>query len=275
VRSSLLLMISLLTIGCSGKGATLDSFLLEGTHDPYTLSMDVIPTFQELMIPTPDGEMLSAVFVEGTTRKDVTILYCHGNDSDLGDAWERMQDWYPLGYNLMAFDYRGYGRSTGTTTEPGVQIDTRTIRQALIDMFGIDPTRMVYYGHSFGGANCIDLASTDAPGVLISESTFTSAAALVSDGAGYDLPANFVTTLKFDSIDKIPRIFRPYLALHGTDDDYVQPKYSFELTQAHVDAGPTQLTLVQGAHHSDIPTVLGVDTYRTTLSNFIDANINK
>jgi fermentation-respiration switch protein FrsA (DUF1100 family) len=256
-------------------GATLDSFLLAGKKGDYTLSSDVIPTWQELQVPTSDGETLQAVFVAGTTRKDVTLLYCHGNASNLGDAWTRMQYWYPLGYNLMAFDYRGYGKSTGKTTEPGVQIDVRAIRAELLKQPDVDPARLVYYGHSFGGANCIDLASTDAPAVLITESTFTSAEALVQDGADYELPPSFVTTLEFDSIGKIRRIFTPYLAIHGLADDYVQPKYSVELTQAHVDAGPTQLELVPGAMHSDSPVVLGLDTYRTLLSQFIDANLPK
>jgi fermentation-respiration switch protein FrsA (DUF1100 family) len=269
-RLSVVLMISLLT-GCSGQGATLDSFLLGADPGDYTLSNAIIPSWQELTVPTPDGVLLQAVFVPGTTRPDVTLLFCHGNASNLGDAWTRAEYWYPLGYNLMLFDYRGYGKSTGTTTEPGTQIDTRTIRAALLAQPGVDADRVVYYGHSFGGATCIDLASTDPPAVLITESTFTSAAALVQDGAGFDLPPSFVTTLKFDSIDKIPRIFTPYLAIHGLADDYVQPKYSVELTRAHADAGPTQLVLVPGADHGGSPTTLGLDNYRALLSTFIDA----
>ena len=58
-------------------------------------------------------------------------------------------------------------------------------------------------------------------------------AALISDGAGYDLPRSFLATSAWDSLDKIRRIPAPYLALHGTADEYVHPKYARELTAAH------------------------------------------
>lgn len=147
------------------------------------------------------------------------------------------------------------------------------MRAALLAMPGVDAGRLIYYGHSFGGATCIDLASTDPPTVLITESTFTSAQALITDGAGYDLPRSFLTTLHFDSIEKIPHVFVPYLAIHGLADDYVQPKYSIELTRAHAGAGPTQLELVPGADHGGSPTTLGLDAYRALVGTFVDANL--
>jgi hypothetical protein len=52
----------------------------------------------------------------------------------------------------------------------------------------------------------------------------------------------------------------------------VQPRYSIELVRAHDAAGyPSQLTLVPGADHGNVPETMGLDAYRASLSAFIEA----
>jgi pimeloyl-ACP methyl ester carboxylesterase len=258
--------------GCSGVGATLESFLYSPETGGYTLPTDVIPSHRDLSIPVSDGVTVTAAWVDGTTRADVTLLYFHGQASNIGSAWKRLELLYPLGYNLAVLDYRGYGLSTGKPSEPGIQLDLRAFRQTLLDQLGADPGKLVYYGRSLGGAMAIDLASTDAPAVLITESTFTSVQALISDGSGFDLPRSFVSTAKWDSLAKIANIDAPYLVLHGTADDYVQTKYAPQLIAAH--PGPEELVLVPGANHGDdpgVPDTLGYDTYRKIISDYVGA----
>ncbi|HXI58647.1 MAG TPA: prolyl oligopeptidase family serine peptidase, partial [Polyangia bacterium] len=92
------------------------------------------------------------------------------------------------------------------------------------------------------------------------------------DGAYVDLPRSFVADSAWDNLGKISRVTAPYLALHGTDDPYVQPRYSIELVGAHDAAGfPSQLTLVPGADHGNVPETLGLDVYRASLATFIEA----
>ncbi|MFI5289972.1 MAG: alpha/beta hydrolase [Polyangia bacterium] len=266
-----LLFCALLCAGC--QPASLDSFLYAPLAAPpggYQLSTAVIPSWQSLTISTSDGEKLDAIFIPGAgSRSDVTLIYFHGQDTNIGTAWQRIEYLYPLGYNLFVFDYRGFGKSTGTPSEPGIRLDEEAIRAALVVMTGVNPQKLIYYGRSFGGAPCIDLASIANPAVLMTESPFTSVQALVADGADFDLPVGFVARSRWDNLAKIPHVPSPYLALHGAADDYVQPKYSVELTQAH--PGVTRLELVPGADHSDVPETMGLDAYRQTLSDFVDA----
>jgi len=269
-RAPAWLCLSLLA-GCGG--ARLDSFLYAPKPAPegFTLSTDVIPSFQRLTLKTADGETLDAVFVPSSgAHPDQTLLYCHGNATHIGTAWPRIELLYPLGYNLVVFDYRGYGLSTGSPDEPGLQLDVRTVREAVLALPGVDPARLIYYGRSLGGATCIDLASAFPPAILITESTFSSAGALVRDGTTFDFPPSFVIDSVWDSLGKIATIPSPYLNLHGLADDFVQPKYALELTRAH--HGPTQLVLVEGADHSNVPDRLGLDTYRQTVSGFVEGH---
>ncbi len=265
--------IALLLVGC--QPATLDPFLYAPVKtDHYDLRTTVIPSYQELTTTTIDGVELHFVFVAGAGRpaSEVTLLYCHGQGGDITDAWPRIEYLYPLGYNLAVWDYRGFGRSTGSPSESGIVIDEQTLYDALVTMTGIDARKLVYYGRSFGGAPCIDLATHKPPAVLIEESTFTSVDALVHDGADVDLPRSYVATSRWDSLGKMATLGAvPFLALHGDADDYVQPKYSVELAAAH--HGVTELVLVPGADHGNVPDTLGLDNYRSIIDRFVRAAI--
>jgi fermentation-respiration switch protein FrsA (DUF1100 family) len=264
------LVLAMLASGC-GDGVKLDSFLYSPLAPPpggYQLSTAIIPNAQTVTINTIDGERLDARFIPSSgAHRDITIVYFHGQSTNLGTAWPRIELLHPIGCNLLVFDYRGYGFSTGTPSEDGFHRDEDAVYATAL---ALADARLVYYGRSLGGAPAIELASRLPPSVLVTESAFASVAELVSDGAYADFPAGFVATSVWDSRDKIARVPSPYLALHGAADDYVQPKYAVELTDAH--PGETQLVLVAGADHSNVPDKMGVDAYRLALERFIGAD---
>ena len=255
------LLIVLALAGC--HGARLDSFLYAPvTTNDYALQTSL--AYSELTFPSTDGVQLHAMFVPGS--QPFTLVYCHGQGGDISDSWPRIELLAPLGYSLFIWDYRGFGRSTGTPSERGIHDDEEALWSTFSSMIG--GNRLVYYGRSFGGAPCIDLATRHPPAALIEESTFTSVDALVADGAYADLPRSFVSDDSWNSLQKIGTLGRvPFLALHGDADDYVQPKYSRQLAAAH--PGPTELVLVPGADHSNVPDKMGDDNYRATIDAFV------
>ncbi|HSN33898.1 MAG TPA: alpha/beta hydrolase, partial [Ideonella sp.] len=216
-----------------------------------------------------DGVTLYWMWVPGVPR-DYTLIYCHGQATDITSAWPRIEDLAPLGYNLVVWDYRGFGRSTGTPSEAGIVADEDALWGAVVRHANVDPARLIYYGRSFGGAPCIDLATRHPPAVLIEESTFTSVDALVADATPVDLPHDFVAHDHWDSLSNVATLGAvPFLALHGAADDYVQPKYAVELTGAHPGPARTELVLVPGADHSNVPDTMGLDAYRATVDKFV------
>lgn len=263
MNRSLAGLVVALAAGC--HGARLDSFLYAPvTTDDYALHTTL--AYEELTFPSTDGVRLHAMYVKGT--RPITLVYCHGQGGDITDAWPRIELLAPLGYSLFVWDYRGFGRSTGTPSERGIHDDEEALWSTFMSDVGGD--ELIYYGRSFGGAPCIDLAARHPPGALVEESTFTSVDALVADGAYVDLPRSFVADDSWNSLAKMPLIGAvPFLALHGAADDYVQPKYSVELAAAH--PGTTQLVLVPGADHGDVPDKLGDDNYRATIDAFVGA----
>ena len=253
--------LALALAGCDG--ARLDSFL----YAPVTTNDYKLPSgTTELVFPSTDGVMLHAAFVPGA--QPITLVYCHGQGGDISDSWPRIELLEPLGYSLFIWDYRGFGRSTGTPSERGIHDD----EEALWTTFSSwSPGRRWSITAARSAARRASISATrHPPAALIEESTFTSVDALVADGAYVDLPRSFVADDSWNSLGKMPLLGAvPFLALHGAADDYVQPKYAVELTAAH--PGTTELVLVPGADHSNVPDKMGLDDYRATIDAFVRA----
>ena len=79
-----------------------------------------------------------------------------------------------LGINLFAFDYRGFGESSGTPDERGLYDDATASYQFLIRSLGVPPERIVLFGHSLGSGVAIELASRVPAAGLIVEGAYTS-----------------------------------------------------------------------------------------------------
>lgn len=258
-----------LLVGC--EPFNLDSFIYDAQKAPpgdYDLSKEVIPAFEEMTIRTSDGEDIFAVWIPGSGPKnDVSLIYCRGQGGNIGISWPRIEFLYPTGYNILVVDYRGFGKSTGTPSEAGIRIDMLAVRDAIITQKGADPEKIVYYGRSFGGAVAIDLASVKPPAILIEESTFTSIQDFVSDSSNADLQASALVNAKWDNLAKIGHISVPFLAVHGKLDDYVPPKYSQALYDAH--PGPKKLEWVPNADHFNVPQTIGEDQYVQLVTGFV------
>ena len=197
-------------------------------------------------------------------RQDRTVLYFHGNGTNLEAYWDRIAILWRMGFRVFAVDYRGFGRSTGEPTEAGVYADGRAalahvkarlaLENPLIDPEAPPPAatlRLAYYGWSLGSTVAIDLSTVDAPAALITEAALASAQAFTNDGLGVGIPNSVILSSQFDNLGKIPSILSPKLLAHGTEDDFVKFEFSEVLYDAARD--PKRLFPVPGADHGNVP----------------------
>ena len=133
--------------------------------------------YEALRLKTEDGETLAAWWIPAQ-RAAPTLLFFHGNAGDIGDRLGSIRTFHDMGLNVLIFDYRGYGESTGKPSEPGTYADAMAAWTYLNAERGIPPSRIVVFGRSLGGAVASWLAARVDPGALILESTFTSAPAM-------------------------------------------------------------------------------------------------
>lgn len=146
-----------------------------------------ISNFEDLQIPTPDGESLHAFFLrvpKGRHTRDLTVLMFHGNAGNIGHRVpiaKAIQD--ILQCNVFMLEYRGYGSSTGVPDETGLKVDAQTGLDYLRQRHETKDHQFVVYGQSLGGAVAINLVATNQDhgdiGGLILENTFLSIRKLI------------------------------------------------------------------------------------------------
>ncbi|KAF9729240.1 hypothetical protein PMIN06_000139 [Paraphaeosphaeria minitans] len=85
------------------------------------------------------------------------VIYCHGNTATIAQS-RRTEEYrmYSAGASekifVVTFDYRGFGKSTGSPTEPGLINDVEAVVEWARGTAGISPDRIVLLGHSLGTA---------------------------------------------------------------------------------------------------------------------------
>jgi fermentation-respiration switch protein FrsA (DUF1100 family) len=211
--------------------------LIYPSHMPPNARTDVprpsqygIKDFEELVIPTSDGEKLSAFYIRGPKggrNANCTLLMFHGNAGNIGHRLPiaRMIINY-IGCNVLMLEYRGYGLSTGEPDEKGLMIDAQTALEYLRNRAETRDHKIVVYGQSLGGAVSIKLVSKnqnagDIVGLIL-ENTFLSMRSLIPSVIP---PAKYLTLLchqVWPSETLIPTITEvPILFLSGLQDEIV------------------------------------------------------
>ena len=215
---------------------------------------------ERLQLTASDG---TAVFAAIARQPDaaaaVTVLYHHGNASNIDGYWSRIGQLFALGANVLMYDYPGYGRTPGSPSEEGIYRSARAAQDYLRSAAsGVDASKIIHYGFSLGGGPATQLAWESLSGGLILEAPFTSVMGLAADSS-LVIPSSFLMSNRFDNKSKIriaaQRAVRGVLIVHGLDDDFVQPKYGRELWETICRdpvANRATLALIEGADHGHV-----------------------
>ena len=175
------------------------------------------------------------------------MLYLHGNEGNLAREVDRLQALRRLGLPILAIDYRGYGQSSGPPpSEAQLYEDAAAAWNHLTHVIGLEPTQLVIYGHSLGGAVAAELALRQpAACAIVLESTFTSMADM--GRLRYPIfPIDWLLNQRFDTAERVARLLQPIVIVHGTRDDIVPVGMAEQLFVAARE--PKRLLLVHGGH---------------------------
>jgi len=211
-----------------------------------------------------DGQTTHGWFIPAPQSRGV-LLYSHGNGGNISGRMGGIAIWRGLGFDVLIYDYGGYGNSIGKPSEKRCYQDIRACWRWLVEEQGIPPERIVLFGRSLGGAVAADLAADVTPGAVILESTFTSAVSLGKEAFPF-LPVSLLLRHRFDTASKIARLTAPVLVVHSPDDDVVPYHHG----RALFERAPEPKTFLEiGGSHNDGYAETG-ERYVQSLRSFLE-----
>lgn len=197
-------------------------------------------------------------------------LFSHGNAGNIADRVESIGLLRSLGLSVLAYDYGGYGKSTGKPSETRIEADALAMWHHLVDTRGFAPEEILLFGRSLGAAATLGLATKVQPAAVVAESAFTS----TPDVAAYHypyFPVRWCLRHQFRNIEKIGGIHCPILIIHGREDTLIPFAHGealFERANA-----PKTFLEIHGDHNDGF--VLSIDAYRAAWEKFLDEVLPK
>jgi fermentation-respiration switch protein FrsA (DUF1100 family) len=201
-----------------------------------------------LSFETDDGELLYGWYCRAH-HPIASALYCHGNTGNLSNTAHVMPYLLDAGINVLLFDYRGFGRSSGSPSLSGI-IDDGVTAARLHEKIRPKHVPSILYGYSLGGAIAGQIIRRHPFDGLILQSTFTN----LPDIARVTfprVPLHLVSGRLFDTLEVVRNLTIPALIIHGTTDE-VCPSWMAQKLHDSCGAGAKKLILVEGGLHKDL-----------------------
>jgi uncharacterized protein len=225
---------------------------------------------EQVIFQTSDGLALHGWFYPALTnspRRHLALLFCHGNGGNISHRLETYAALLQTGVSVFAFDYRGYGKSQGAPTERGTYEDAQAAYRWLRQQ-GFAATNIVAFGESLGGAVATELAVREPLGGLVLQSTFTSIPAMGAELFPW-LPVRWMSTIRYDTHSKLPRVHLPVLVMHSREDDLVAFHHAQDNYAA---ANPPKLFCeLRGSHNNSLADqsafIRGLDQFLSLLAS--------
>lgn len=206
-----------------------------------------------------NGESIATIFLPAGESAPL-LLYNHGNGEDLGWIRPLLETFRARGIAVLAYDYPGYGLSSGRASEAGCYAAADRVFQHAVETLGYRPEAIRLYGRSVGSGPACYLAERYPVAGLILDGAFTSTFRVLTR----------IKVLPFDRFDnqaRLPRIKCPILILHSKGDAIIPIAHALQNART---VGPRVRTLwVDKAGHNNLIDVAG-PTYWETVLPFIE-----
>jgi len=243
------------------------------THDEPATPKTWGFKYEDVNFTSVDGTALHGWFMPARGKKAKgTIVFSHGNAGAVGHHLGFTMWLVEGGYNVLMYDYRGFGKSAGSVDRRGMVDDVKAAFTYIRQRKDIDPNRLVSFGHSLGGAKSITaLGESPVEGLraIVIDGTFASYRAMartVGGQLGEDLVTDELSPLGF--VGRLPAV--PFLVVHGTRDEVVPYKQGLSLFEnAH--EPKTMFTVEEGTHGGSL--VRDNGAYRKQMLAWLDASL--
>mmetsp|Transcript_6283 Transcript_6283/g.9326 ORF Transcript_6283/g.9326 Transcript_6283/m.9326 type:complete len:291 (+) Transcript_6283:32-904(+) len=219
--------------------------------------------YENIQVPTKDGLLLHGWHLKQNPDSP-TIVFFQANAGNIGMRMDNLEEFYrELGANVVAVSYRGYGKSPGYPSEPGLMKDAEATMEYLKSA-NVDFTKLFVFGRSLGGAVGIYF-TWKFPTVrgLILENTFMSISAMVDHivpRASWALKP--LLRNHWPSIERIAQVKTPICFISGRKDELVPPFHMDRLYEHSLKSKFKEMHFVNYGDHNF--------TYNTAGKHYIE-----
>jgi fermentation-respiration switch protein FrsA (DUF1100 family) len=218
--------------------------------------------FRDVQLPTSDNETLRGWLLAGQHSADndaesanrQLVIYFPGNSLNRHERIQDLQEVASCGHDVLIFDYRGFGDSSGHPSEFALTQDAKQIWNFACGELHYSENHITIFGESLGGAVALSLWSEPSgvcpkPKAVILSSTFASMPHTVHEHYPW-FPFHYLVFDRWPSLNRIKNVTVPITIFHGTEDDFVSLAQARTLSQASRNATFVE---IHGSGHNDIP----------------------
>ncbi|MDD3145383.1 MAG: alpha/beta fold hydrolase [Candidatus Gracilibacteria bacterium] len=222
-------------------------------------------TFEEVNIKNKNGELINGLYLGTGTGK--TVYYFHGNGGPNSYFYSEIKYIHELGYNVMMYDYPGYGKSEGLPYKENVDESSKAFFEYLQKEKGIKNTDLIVWGYSVGTAVATDFASKNDFEKLILVSPLSSRYDMSRKLFGFALQKILFLKDSYVTKNLVKKFSKPVLIIHGNIDNIVSFEQGKKVFENY--AGEKSFIEIDKFGHNGI-----IDTYGESLKYIFKSFLN-
>jgi uncharacterized protein len=176
--------------------------------------------YEEIPLQVEDTVTIYAyLFKPKTDSVKASVFFIHGSGGNVGIHSKSIKPLVDGGFQVYAFDWRGFGKSNGKPMHANVLTDTKVAFDDMKSREGVKSTKIVVLGQSLGGQVAVRLTKEYEPSIdaLVLDGSVASFPTLAEDFA----PIEFLKNRAQNNPDDFNQ---PYSAIEDIKDIKETPK---------------------------------------------------
>lgn len=219
--------------------------------------------YEPVDLPSTDQVILHGWYLHSDNTSNLgpraLVLYLHGNAGNISSHLPSVAWMTKGGLDVLMFDYRGYGVSTGTAEIDGLHDDVRVVLLKARDLAEQQGMPLIVFAQSLGGAMAINVIAhfeyKQDISALVVEGVFSSYRAIAREKMRqiwatwlFSWPASLLFTDIYSPIAAIKSVSPiPLLMIHGDRDEIVNVENARALFEQALE--PKELWIAEGYDH--------------------------
>jgi uncharacterized protein len=148
-----------------------------------------------------------------------TAIYLHGAQGNLGETVDALLPLHAAGFNIFAFDYRGYGQSHFIhPSQRSWREDAESAIRYLAGTRHIATSSIILVGKNLGANLALEVAAAhpDLAGVVVEQPLESPTSAIFNDARAHLVPARLLVSDRWDTNTAASNVLIPSLWFYRT-----------------------------------------------------------